>query len=114
MAKTYTYHSLYGTYDVHLRVGKYWNGRLAINLDDAYDDMPVATATVNVHDEELSRDEVIIKDYSENQGMLEFITRNSIGMFVRTIVTGHVACPVVKLLMTPDEIVNGKTNITHT
>ena len=49
----------------------YENGRLAIQLMDAEDHSPVATATVNLPDVDLDGDEVAIKDYSENAGMLD-------------------------------------------
>ncbi len=52
------------------RLQKYADGRPAIALV-ADDGSPVATATVNVPDIQLDPDEVVIKDWSENQGMLE-------------------------------------------
>lgn len=52
---------------------KYDNGRLALRLIDAKDGSPIATATVNIPDVKLSKDEVLIKDYSENQGMLKVL-----------------------------------------
>lgn len=48
----------------------YGNGRIAIQLIDAEDGEPIATATINIPDEDIKDDEVIIKDYSENEGML--------------------------------------------
>ena len=48
----------------------YGNGRIAIQLIDAEDGEPIATATINIPDEDIKDDEVIIKDYSENDGML--------------------------------------------
>ncbi|MDM4770878.1 hypothetical protein [Solimonas sp. SE-A11] len=58
--------------------GKYRNGRIAIQLvaaGDASGDVevmcgePIATATVNVDRIALEADEVLIKDYAENEGM---------------------------------------------
>lgn len=48
------------------------NGAPAIYLDDAEDESPVAVATVNVPGvtEALDGGRVLIKDYSENEGML--------------------------------------------
>lgn len=51
---------------------RYPNGRVALQLvthDDGFPE-PVATATVNVPEWELADDEVIIKDYAENHGIL--------------------------------------------
>lgn len=52
---------------------RYQNGRVALQLvthDDGFPE-PVATATVNIPEWDLEADEVIIKDYSENQGILD-------------------------------------------
>ena len=51
--------------------GQYGNGRTAISLMDAADGSPIATASVNLPDEPLKDKEVAIKDYSENEGMLD-------------------------------------------
>lgn len=51
--------------------GRYTNGRTALQLVDADDGEPVATATVNLPEVELAPDEVLVKSYSENTGMLE-------------------------------------------
>jgi len=45
------------------------NGRIAIKLVDAETQEPIATATVNLMDEQLGEDEIFVKDYSENTGM---------------------------------------------
>lgn len=80
-------------------------GARAIYLVDAADGEPVATATVNVEgvSEKLPDREVLIKDYSENEGMLEALARAGLvedtGRRVRT---GYVAVPVARLLY-PEE-----------
>jgi hypothetical protein len=89
------------TYDVTLKFGKYSNGRTAIELIDCEDGFPLMTATVNLPDAEIQDDEVIIKNYSENEGVLEFLIKNEIvSPPTRTIPTGWVTCQVVKLLKT--------------
>jgi hypothetical protein len=52
---------------------KYDNDRIAIQLLDAEDNSPIATASINLPDIELEKDEVIIKDYSENEGILQVL-----------------------------------------
>lgn len=47
------------------------NGRFALTVVDKEDRAPVCTATINMPEKHLEVDEVIIKDYSENQGVLE-------------------------------------------
>ena len=54
-----------------LQFGKYPNGRTAIELVDYKTYEPIATATVNVPEIVLEENEIIIKDYSENQGMFQ-------------------------------------------
>lgn len=49
------------------------NGRLALELVDADDGLPVARATVNIPDVELNPGEVVIKNYAENEGLLEVL-----------------------------------------
>ena len=63
---------------------------------------PVLIATVNIPTEELKDDEVIIKNYSENEGVLDVLVRAGVvSEPIRTIETGHVTVPVVKLLIKP-------------
>jgi hypothetical protein len=66
------------TYSVTVKLGKYANGRTAIYLDDTDEGYPYATATVNIDHVLLADDEVLIKDYSENEGMLDFLIKNNI------------------------------------
>ena len=59
-------------YQCNLSFGQYRNGATAISLVSVTDGSPVATATVNLEDfDDLKTNEVFIKDYSENTGMLE-------------------------------------------
>ena len=56
-------------------VGKYPNGRMALVLTDAANGEDVAVATVNVPDVSLGPREVLIKNYSENEGMLDALEK---------------------------------------
>jgi len=56
------------SWDCNVTVTKYLNGNTALELWD--EEGPVATATVNMGDK-LPKDQAYIKDYSENEGMLE-------------------------------------------
>lgn len=49
--------------------GLYGNGRLAVQL--VFDQGPLAVATINLPDEPLGTDFVFIKNYSENEGMVD-------------------------------------------
>ena len=57
---------------------RYRNGRLAILLRRTVDDMPMATATVNVPAVPLEDDQVLIKDYAENRGVLAALRKAGI------------------------------------
>jgi len=76
------------------------NGRKAITLANPKTGIYVAVATINFPDEHLENNEVAIKDYSENEGMLEFLMAHKIvappHRFVRS---GYIVAPIVKLLI---------------
>ena len=61
-----------------ISLGKYENGRTAIQLNDAIDGHPYAVATVNMPNVLLADNEVLIKDYSENQGVLDFLIKYNV------------------------------------
>lgn len=76
------------------------NDRTAIYLIDAETSEPILTATVNVVDEIIEDDEVIIKNYSENDGILTTLVANGIvSLPIRFVNMGHVTVPVCKLLI---------------
>ena len=64
-------------YECEMTIHQYENGRIAIRLVNAINDPanemykgePIATATVNLPDIHMADNQIIIKDYSENQGM---------------------------------------------
>jgi len=77
--KTFSISDPWGTKStVRIELGKYANGRTRINLIDNLDNEPYATATTNLPDVLLLDNEVFIKDYSENEGILNFLTKNNI------------------------------------
>lgn len=84
------------TCDVYLT--KYDNGQNALLLQDAEDNSPIATASVAL-DIPQSPDEVFIKDYSENAGILDLLIKAGI---ISTPVnyenSGFVVIPVCTLL----------------
>jgi hypothetical protein len=77
---------------------KYNNGRIAIQLIDDCDGAPVATATINVPAEQLAEDEAIIKDYAENEGMVQaLMDAGIITNFVRQAKSGYITAPIYKV-----------------
>jgi hypothetical protein len=87
-------------YDCDVVVEKYGNnGRAAITLIDSAGGGLVAIATVNLPGEAIAQGEVIVKDYSENEGMLAALTKAGVvSEPIRFINTGFVICPVCRLL----------------
>lgn len=104
--KTFKINSYGNEHEVVVRLSKYTNDRIAIQLDDAEDGMPYTTATVNMPNVLLEDNEVLIKDYSENEGMLEFLIKNNIVTpTMQGVHAGHVWLPVATV---NDESVWGK------
>ena len=95
----YRFKTKHSEYNVIIEKRQYTNGRTAIQLIDKEDGCPVMIATVNIPEEVLGKDEVIIKNYSENEGVLDFLVQNGITSKPNRYVTsGWVLCPIVKML----------------
>jgi len=78
---------------------QYVNGRKALELVDSDGGEPIAMASVNLPDRELESDEVFIKDYSENGGILASLMEAGIVSSPLGIVrSGFVQVPRCKLL----------------
>lgn len=87
-----------------LQLGRYDNGRLAIQLNTV-DGEPVVTATINVPAMPLTETQVLIKDYGENQGVL--VALEDAGVVRSTGVRcriGHVEVNVCQLLISPPTV----------
>ena len=82
-----------------VQLGEYSNGRTSITLV-CQDGEPMATATVNLPDVLLNPDEVCIKDYSENKGILAALQQAGIVSDVHeTLTTGFTCVHVCFLLV---------------
>ncbi len=69
------------TTQVTVELSKYSNGRTCIKLmehNEEFGYLPYAIASVDLPDVLLLENEVLIKDYSENEGMYEFLLTNNI------------------------------------
>jgi hypothetical protein len=88
----------FGEWACDLVPERYENGRIRLRLRDSDDGESVATATINVPEEPLAKDEVIVKDYSENEGMLDALVRAGVVEPTgRVCVSGLTQSPVCKL-----------------
>jgi hypothetical protein len=77
----------------------YSNGRIALQLFDSEDGMPVATATVNIPEYDLKEDQVLIKSWSENAGLADALVREGfIGPEISKVNAGHAYATLHKLL----------------
>lgn len=77
-------------WDCKVVFGKYPNGRTAIQLFDSSTNEPIATATVNIPDAKIEPNQVIIKDYSENEGIYDCLKEAGIIQGVHKFVqVGH-------------------------
>jgi|APSaa5957512576_1039674.scaffolds.fasta_scaffold12820_6 hypothetical protein len=89
-------------WNCEVEFGEYSNGRIAIELVDPE---PIAVATVNLPDVVLKDDEVIIKDYSENEGVLDaLVEAGYVSKPIDWVRTGFVTCPICKLLKKDQEV----------
>ena len=86
-----------GTWDVYVDTGYYGNGRLAVTLLEVDTHEPIMVATVNLPDADLAEDEVAIKNWSENEGVLRFLIANDlVHPPHRKISTGFVQAEICK------------------
>jgi hypothetical protein len=86
------------TWNCNLTWSVYRNKQPALQLVDAYTDEPIATASVSL-DVPLEPDEILIKDWSENEGML--LSLEQAGIIEDTgkrIPSGFVQAAVCKIL----------------
>jgi len=94
---------IFNNYTCTLQFAQYSNGRTAIELLDDKDGEPVATATVNLPNVPLAHDHVMIKNYSENDGMLKtLMDAGIISEPVNIVASGYILVPIVKLLVKPE------------
>lgn len=87
-------------YQLQAQFTQYQNGQPAIQLIDLEDGMPFATASVAMTNIDLNPNEVCIKNWSENEGLMEaMIAANIISEPLYTVPSGFVEVPVCRLLV---------------
>jgi hypothetical protein len=90
--------------EYRLKVGhrRYTNGQTKLQLFDMEDGFPYCTATIALEDVTLQEDEVAIKNYSENEGILQSLIKADIIEAPHTFIhSGYVKIPVCKLKTFP-------------
>lgn len=98
MKQMYKYMTPSHIYNVWIEKQAYGNKRVALILMS--DEGQVACATVNLPEHDIQENEIIVKTWSENEGMLDFLVKNRIAAATgREIQTGFVTAKVCKLLV---------------
>jgi len=99
---------LYRDISVKLQLRNYsHSGRWAIRMFAIETGEPVALITVNLPDEELNSDEIFVKDYSENAGMLAWlVAQDLVEDTGRKVQSGYVSIPVARVLPKLREILD--------
>lgn len=93
----------FNEYTGYLITGLYDNGRTALQIK-TWDNETIATCTINLPDEVLNSNEVIIKDYSENEGMYDTLLKAGIiAPEKRRVASGYITAPVCDLLVTANK-----------
>ena len=88
----------FGGFTCEMQLDYYPNGNKSIRLIDTRDGSPVAKATTTVKDVKLPANEVMIKDYTENEGMLKALQNSEVvGQILYTVHSGFEDIPVVQL-----------------
>lgn len=91
-------------YACAIKFGKYENDRIAILLVDHISMEPICKATVNIPEADIASNEVIIKNYGENEGVLTTLSRSGIiAPWNRTIAHGYAISFVCQLLVYPED-----------
>ena len=78
---------------------EYASGGLALRLVDIEDGSAIATATVNMPEYELAEGEILLKGWSENEGLPEALERAGIVELTgRAVANGFVQAPIARYL----------------
>ena len=106
---------IFSGYTCSVQFSHYHDNNLRISLVDLVDGSPVATATTNIEGVKLASNEVCIKDYEENEGMLKALKNAGIvEHMVDMAQSGYVYVPVVQLtknVMEVYETIDGFNNL---
>ena len=99
MSTIFSFVSQFGErYLLFIKRETYKEGKVRLQLYDSKDGTPYATATTNIQGE-LEVREVAIKDWSENEGILDFLVQNKIVKEPhRFVESGYVKIPICELI----------------
>ena len=87
----------YGEYEIDIKMSKYTNGQHRMEFIDSKDGFSVLVSSVAI-DESLESDQIAIKDYSENEGVLKFLMEKGIvSSPLKYFNSGFVSIPICKI-----------------
>lgn len=90
----------YKNFQVTVKKSTYFNNNLRVDLIDVEDGLTVATVSVNVKHVPLEKDQIIVKDYSENEGMADWLLENKVAEKTDThVFVGSSKCPIFKIIV---------------
>lgn len=85
-------------YECTVQLGNYNNNRSSLTLIDKATGDEVAVASVHIPEVRVASDEVLIKDYSENEGMLNALRDAGVVTHtIREVESGFINIPLVKM-----------------
>lgn len=88
----------YGSYNVKILPKIYMNGRLALLMVDDPGGEPVTTITINTPETHLEPGEIAVKNYTENEGMEDFLLANKLATDTGRFANGHyINAPIMKI-----------------
>jgi hypothetical protein len=83
-----------------LRKDTYVNGRVALLLYEKESGEPYTSLSVNLPDVKMAADEVAVKDWSENYGILDqMVEQGVVSKPLRYSWSGYVKIPICKILV---------------
>jgi len=89
---------VYSKGKARVQFARYENGRVAIRLSDVETGEPTAVSTINMPEVDLADDEVIVKDYGENDGMDQTLEAAGLVEFTeRSVQAGYRMCGIATL-----------------
>jgi hypothetical protein len=90
-----------------LRFTKYPTGSYCLTIVDEYGH-PLMNVSKLVPAYIIESDEIFVKDYSENEGILDCLTELNILEEIITIPAGHTKLHLCKLLIDPEQYIEGE------
>lgn len=111
MLKTYLFRNAYMNAQVTFSFRTFpANGSLRIDINDSFDGTPIGTLTKVVEGVKPDEEWIIVKDYSENEGCMEWLIKEGI-VTLPKLINGSPGLYLCKLTKTKEEIMYGRKTL---